>query len=612
MSGRAVRLTAGTLLALAACGAAPELWAGEANRTALPTEHLRTVRELVIQHRGRHKPLDSFARETLEQITGAAQVDREDPVATVLSIMAEPERWQAAPFLSVPFRPLRERLGMDLKAPRISYNDLVASRKLMRMLPAIVEKQQRDEKLTMLEQETMDAFERFTSLSALLEQRLDLVPPAPETGDVVWGSILQAPGVPDERQAAFRTAWTAVIDAVRTGQGGRLDASARKLIALLRQANPAAYPAAWRLHLEVLYNHLAPFRIARLLYLIALVGLWLSCGGAKPRAVSAPPGAAARTVRKPLFAWAGCRGSTRAARSPRSRAESRDRPTRGVGGEGVRARAWGSIGMAALWVAFIIHGVGIVTRVVIGGRPPVSNFYETTLWLPFVAVALSLVFERVARVRYVGMAAAILAAVMLVLADHLPLDSSISPVVAVLRSNLWLTIHVLTVVASYGALALSTVLAHIHAGLFLSRRRHPALGSLERLLYRTMQVGIVLLAGGIMLGAVWANASWGRYWGWDPKETWALITLLWFLALLHGRHAGWLKGVGFTLGTIGGFFLLLMTYYGVSFYLVGLHSYAGGHAKPIPPLLIAYLAAEVAFIAVVGLAAAGRRARSPA
>ena len=579
MLGRAVRLTAGTLLALAACGAAPELWADEANRTALPTERLQTVRQLAIQHRGRHKPFDSFARETLEQIAGTSQVDRQDPVATVLSIMAEPERWQAVPLLSVPFRPLRERLGMDLKAPRISYNDLVASRKLMRMLPAIVEKQQRDEKLTMLEQETMDVFERFTSLSALLEQRLDLVPPAPETGDVVWGSIRQAPSVPDERQEVFRAAWTAVVDAVRAGKGDRLDASARELTRLLRQANPAAYPTAWRLHLEVLYNHLAPFHIARLFYLMALVALWLSFGERRARAPSTPPGAPARTVRKPSFAWAG---------------------------------TWGSIGMAALWVAFIIHGVGIVTRVVIGGRPPVSNFYETTLWLPFVAVALSLVFERVARVRYVGMAAAILAAVMLVLADHLPLDSSISPVVAVLRSNLWLTIHVLTVVASYGALALATVLAHIHAGLFLSRRRHPALGSLERLLYRTMQVGIVLLAGGIMLGAVWANASWGRYWGWDPKETWALITLLWFLALLHGRHAGWLKGVGFTLGTIGGFFLLLMTYYGVSFYLVGLHSYAGGHAKPIPPLLIAYLAAEVAFIAVVGLAAAGRRARSPA
>ena len=134
--------------------------------------------------------------------------------------------------------------------------------------------------------------------------------------------------------------------------------------------------------------------------------------------------------------------------------------------------------------------------------------------------------------------------------------------------------------------------------------------SLDTFLYRVLQVGVVLLAGGIMLGAVWANASWGRYWGWDPKETWALITLLWFLAVLHGRFAGWLRGIGVALSTIGGFFLLLMTYYGVSFYLVGLHSYAGGHAKPLPPLLIAYAAAELAFLAWVGVAALSRRPRS--
>jgi cytochrome c biogenesis factor len=112
---------------------------------------------------------------------------------------------------------------------------------------------------------------------------------------------------------------------------------------------------------------------------------------------------------------------------------------------------------------------------------------------------------------------------------------------------------------------------------------------------------ILAVAAGIMLGAVWANASWGRYWGWDPKETWALITLLWYVSLLHGRFAGWLRGPGLALGTIGGFFLLLMTYYGVSFYLVGLHSYAGGNAKPMPPALIAYLVGEAAFIGAVAL-----------
>jgi ABC-type transport system involved in cytochrome c biogenesis permease subunit len=211
------------------------------------------------------------------------------------------------------------------------------------------------------------------------------------------------------------------------------------------------------------------------------------------------------------------------------------------------------------------------------------------------------------RSTFFALSAAILAAITLWLAEHVPLDSSITPVVAVLRSNLWLTVHVLTIVASYGALGLATVLAHCYGWLALVRKDRGTLNALGLFLYRAIQVGVVLLAAGVMLGAVWANASWGRYWGWDPKETWALITLLWFLAILHGRFAGWLKDLGVALSTIGGFFLLLMTYYGVSFYLVGLHSYAGGNAKPVPSLLIGYAVAEVVFIAVVALSVGVRK-----
>ena len=443
---------------------------------------LSTVRRMAIQHNGRHKPFDSFAWETLKLITGSPRIDREDPVATICAIMAEPEAWQVRPLIAVPFRPLRERLGMDPKASRISYNELIATRKLMRMLPAIVQKQQRDEKLTMLEQETMDVYERFVVLSALFEQRVVLVPP-PTSSTQEWSEVFEASGYPRDQQEAIRNAWTSWLASVR-GQGAASpEAAARQLAQVLRSANPAAYPASWRLHLEVLYNQSKPFRAARVFYLAACLMMLLSLSGARTRL--------------------------------------------------------GTIGQTLLLAAFVVHGAGIATRVVLGGRPPVSNFYETMLWLPFVAVGLSLVFERFSPVRYFSLSASMLAAIMLVLADVVPLDSSVAPVVAVLRSNLWLTIHVLTIVASYGALALATILAHFYAWTYLTGRNNAqqALTTLGDALYRVIQVGVVLLAGGIMLGAVWANASWGRYWGWDPKETWALITLLWFIALLHGRLA---------------------------------------------------------------------------
>lgn len=520
---------------------------------------LQQLRHLAIQHRGRVKPLDSFAREALYHLTGAPRLGSQDPVATLLSIVIEPERWQDAALLSVPFIPLREALGLHRKTTHISYSELVSTRKLMRMLPAIVEKQQNDEKLTFLENETMDLYDRFVALNGLLKGELNLVPPcAASAGGAllhsrgVWLSILEPASYPPAQQDSLKSTWENFVAAVREGQEKKINACVEHLAEVLQTANPAAYPARWRLHLEVFYNEVAPFKIARVAYLAAflLLLLHLSKGGS--------------TIL--------------------------------------------TAGMSALTLGFLIHGAGIVTRVVLSGRPPVSNFYETMLWLPFVAVFLSLIFERIYRVGFFGLSAGLLAGVVLVLADYLPLDSSLSPVVAVLRSNLWLTIHVLTMVGSYAPITLAMVLAHLYGWLYLRHgSQHPSLVSLETFLYRSIQVGVVLLSAGIMLGAVWANASWGRYWGWDPKETWALITLLWFLAVLHGRFAGWLKGIGMALSTIGGFFLLLMTYYGVSFYLVGLHSYAGGHAKPIPPLLIAYLAAEVGFILFVGFSALNRR-----
>ena len=503
---------------------------------------LERVRHLAIQHNGRLKPFDSFAWESIEAMTGSPVIAGQDPVATVFAIAAFPSDWSDAKILAVPFVPLRQQLGLDRKQAHVSLNELLATRKLMRMLPPIVQKQQRDEKLSMLETETMDLFNRFVTFNSLMKQEFHLVPPS-EAGSVEWTVISQTP---------LQSQWQAVVHAFQNRDGEQFAQAVAAFGDATRQVNPSAYPSAWRLNLEVVYNHATPFRIARWLYALTAL-LFLA-------AISRP--------------------------NPRAH----------------------GLAFAALVTAFTVHGAGIAMRVILGGRPPVSNFFETMLWLPFVAVLLSMIFERVTRSSFFGLAASILAGIVLLLAAHVPLDSSISPVVAVLHSNLWLTVHVLTVVASYGALGLAVVLAHVYAWLYLIQRgAERELGGLEGSIYRATQVGVVLLAGGIMLGAVWANASWGRYWGWDPKETWALITLIWYLAVFHGRFAGWLKGVWMSLSTIAGAFLLLMTYYGVSFYLVGLHSYAGGHAKPLPPLLIAYLIAELAFLGVVSAVAIRHR-----
>ncbi|MBI3324579.1 MAG: hypothetical protein HYZ92_04800, partial [Candidatus Omnitrophica bacterium] len=224
---------------------------------ALSSEAVEAVRPIAIQHNGRHKPFDSFARETLDHITGEPRLGREDPLETVLSIIANPEPWQVKPLLWVPFGPLREQLGMDPKASHVSYHELISTRKLMRMLPAIAQKQQREEKLTMLEQETWDVYERFVALSALFDQNLELVPPQSSSASQVWLPIFEA---------SFQNGWTSLTAAVREGRHEDVISSARELSARLRQANPTAYPASWRLQLEVWYNRAGLFGWARLLY----------------------------------------------------------------------------------------------------------------------------------------------------------------------------------------------------------------------------------------------------------------------------------------------------------------------------------------------------------
>ena len=190
-----------------------------------------------------------------------------------------------------------------------------------------------------------------------------------------------------------------------------------------------------------------------------------------------------------------------------------------------------------------------------------------------------------------------------------------APLVPVLRSNFWLVIHVLTIVSSYAGGTLAWGVANIALLLLVfGNPRRETLKMLSQFTYRSMQIAVLLLAAGTFLGGWWAAYSWGRFWGWDPKETWALIALLGYLAVLHGRFVGWFKDFAMAVGSILGFLLVLMAWYGVNFVLgTGLHSYGFGSGG------YAYVGGFVAFeIAVIVLAlvryraAQAPRASSPA
>jgi len=163
-----------------------------------------------------------------------------------------------------------------------------------------------------------------------------------------------------------------------------------------------------------------------------------------------------------------------------------------------------------------------------------------------------------------------------------------SPLQPVLRDNFWLTIHVLTIVSSYAAGALAWGLGLLSLGYYLLGRYRPAgagrpgqppaaCAELAGFIYKAMQVAVLLLAAGTILGGLWADVSWGRFWGWDPKEVWALVSLLAYLVILHGRYAGWIGNFGLAAGAVLGAAVIGMSWYGVNFLLgAGLHSYGFG------------------------------------
>jgi ABC-type transport system involved in cytochrome c biogenesis permease subunit len=258
-------------------------------------------------------------------------------------------------------------------------------------------------------------------------------------------------------------------------------------------------------------------------------------------------------------------------------------------------------GYRAAWVlagmGLLLQIAGFTARILISGRAPVTNMYESIIWVAFGTVLFALIFEAIYRSKYFLLGALPVAVVSLILADTQPvaLNPGIHLLAAVLRNNFWLSTHVTTITLSYAAFLLALGIGHIVLGMVMAGKKPSS--ALYNYLYRVLQIGVLLLAIGTILGAVWANYSWGRFWDWDPKETWALVTLLAYLFLLHGRIAGKWGGFGMAVGAVLCFLSVLMAWYGVNFVLgAGLHSYgfgSGGFGYAI-----GFVIAEIIFVGI--------------
>ena len=256
-------------------------------------------------------------------------------------------------------------------------------------------------------------------------------------------------------------------------------------------------------------------------------------------------------------------------------------------------------GVGLALIGLLFHGNAIALRCLIAGRPPVTNMYESIIWVSFAVLFFGMIFFARYRAPVYLLAALPVSLLALLLVHQMPIamPSSIDPLVPVLRDNFWLTIHVLTITLSYAAFALAMGFGHI---LLWRYARDPVSARADQpmhfWLYRVLQLGVILLAAGTILGGVWANYSWGRFWGWDPKETWALIALLCYILTLHGRLAGWWTQFGLVVASVVCFLAILMAWYGVNFVLgKGLHSYGFGIGGET--YVVSFVVADLLFVA---------------
>jgi ABC-type transport system involved in cytochrome c biogenesis permease subunit len=447
-------------------------------------------------------------------------------------------------------RLVKEKLGLSHEVDRVPFDSLDGNATFAALFEAARQKDEK-ERVT-LDNQVFEVTSRFFTLQHVFFGDSFRIVPGPGAEPEAWHSFVEQESVRGPAEEAAMENWRAFLEAYAKGDGAAASSLVAPLAASLAAVNPAAYPKESRIAYEVTLNRTKPFFLGAWTYFLAFA-LFLGC-----------------------FVF-----------------------------ESARLR-WIAIGVGCLGAAF--HIAGMTLRVLASERQLVSNIPETLLWISFGAFALALIFELKYRVRFFGAVGTGLAGLGLLYFNFCPFPTTISPLMPVLASNYWLTVHVLTITLSYAALLLAGGLGVVYVWCRVFNASAPGLyPTLTKCLFPAIHIGILLLAAGVILGGVWANESWGRYWGWDPKETWAFITLLWFLAIVHGRMVGytWFRGLAVAGSTVFGAGLTLFTWWGVNFipWFVGLHSYAGASAEgfklsSLPP------AAHASAVIVLGTIAA--------
>lgn len=471
------------------------------------------IRTMATQQNGRIKPFDSLAREYILYVNGRYSRWDLHPVQMYLGlILSASSPWLE--FVEVRDPELRTKLGFLPTKRFFSLAELESSNLQSLAGPLLEKQQQAPRTLEPDEKKVLETYSQVSVLQAIIMSQHLL--------QAVDFSIFDNNRIPSSHNPEVQEKINRYLAALSKKDSANIVPSTHDLVSFSQgQKTPDMFTHFMsKINTEIFYNDFRPFFWASLLFLV--LGALFFIPAARNRL--------------------GRRGA-----------------------------------LAFFIVPLALQITGIALRVYITQFAPVTNMYGTMIWVSLGVNVFSLVLFFLYQNYLVSGITLIGTGLILLLTESIPLILSpdLDPIVAVLRNNFWLSTHVTTITISYAAFTIAMLIGntalirlwtHKDDAKFYKEYAHYA--------YRMVQLGCFLLTAGIILGGIWADYSWGRFWGWDPKETWALIADLGFLALMHAKYIGWASNFAFLAAAPVAYLMVIMAWYGVNFILAaGLHSY---------------------------------------
>jgi cytochrome c-type biogenesis protein CcsB len=508
-------------------------------------EHARNFGKLAVQdHQGRMKPMDTVAHEVIAKITGRSVLFDLEPNQMLLGMIMQPEVYQNVPMIKVGHKKIAVTLGLPETTKYAKFTDFFSQAdNSYKIFSAVTEASQKKPlEKTQYDKELIKIDERVNVAFMAYQGSLLRIFPKPNDANNKWMAPMDAiKDYPKEQSDAVKMSISAyfqmVAEGLKTSNWSRADLALKGIRQYQEKYGAAVIPSQNHIDMEIKYNKFGLFSKLVPLYLILGVLLLVF---------------SFINVLKPAFSM-----------------------------------KWiMRIALAVLIVGFAMHIVGLGLRWYIAGHAPWSNAYESIVFIAASTVLAGVVLARRSPFALAG--TAILAGVTMGVAHMNFINPEITTLVPVLKSY-WLMIHVATIISGDGFLGLGSILSLLVLILYIMRGKNGnenidrSIKELTNLSEMGLIIGLFLLTIGNFLGGVWANESWGRYWGWDAKETWAAVTILIYATVLHLRFIPAMKSnFIYNVASTWAYSTVLMTYFGVNYYLSGLHSYAAGDPVPIP------------------------------